>query len=98
MAHLNGTSHAASNLAKTFATMPSASYQSAPLAIAAKDDDNTIRRKHRPFIHDNVHVTENDWVAKLELSTVESLVAADLESTQGNRLKVLVLYGSLRSR
>ena len=98
MAHQNGTSHAAHNLVKPFAPIPAASYQSAPLAIAAQDDDETICRKYRPFLHDNRHVSKNDWVAKLELSTIESLVAANLEATQGNRLKVLVLYGSLRSR
>lgn len=37
---------------------------------------------------------EADWTADLELDTVKQLV----ESSQGEPLRVLVLYGSLRNR
>ncbi|KAL2071500.1 hypothetical protein VTL71DRAFT_12735 [Oculimacula yallundae] len=66
------------------------------LAITEEQDDATIRKTYRPFILDP-EVTANDWISKLELSTVTRLAEEDLEAT-GERLKVLVLYGSLRSR
>jgi len=66
------------------------------MAIPAGEDDLEIRRKYRPFLLEDT-TESNDWVSQLELSTVTSMVKEDLE--KGNpRLKVLVLYGSLRKR
>lgn len=67
------------------------------LAIPSTDEGEAeIRSRYRPFILENAASTD-DWVAKLELSTVTEMAQRDLANT-GERLKVLVLYGSLRSR
>jgi hypothetical protein len=73
---------------------PDFAYRS--LAIPAEEDEIELRTKYRPFILDPV-VTEDDWVAKLELATVTEMAQRDFVKT-GQRLKVLVLYGSLRQR
>ena len=64
------------------------------LALPETEDDIQVRQQYRPFL-----LTENadDWVSKLELTTVLDLAAKDLALTN-RRLKVLVLYGSLRRR
>lgn len=67
------------------------------LQVPKSEDDATIRSKYRPYLLDD-DVATTDWVSKLELDTVESMVQSDLTATGGNRIKVLVLYGSLRSR
>jgi arsenic resistance protein ArsH len=64
------------------------------LAIPETEDDSDIRQKYRPFIR---HDAQNDWVSALELTKVLSLAESDLRATN-KRLKVLVLYGSLRRR
>lgn len=73
---------------------PDFAYRS--LAIPAEEDGNELRTKYRPFILDPV-IAEDDWVAKLELATATEMAHRDLINT-GERLKVLVLYGSLRQR
>ena len=73
---------------------PDFAYRS--LAISAEDDEVDIRTNYRPFLLDAA-VAEQDWVAKLELATVTEMAQRDLTKT-GSRLKVLVLYGSLRQR
>ncbi|OBT53472.1 hypothetical protein VE04_05388 [Pseudogymnoascus sp. 24MN13] len=70
------------------------SYRS--LAISEAEDDATIRKSYRPFLL-SPEITSTDWISKLELSTVVKLAEEDLHKT-GERLKVLVLYGSLRER
>lgn len=76
------------------------------LALPETDDDPTIRQKYRPFLTTSQQPTptaaenqEHDWINTLELNTALSIVQQDLHkpSSQG-RLKVLVLYGSLRRR
>lgn len=64
------------------------------LAIPENEDDLDIRQKYRPFIRDDA---QNDWVSALELNKVLNLAECDLRATN-KRLKVLVLYGSLRRR
>lgn len=54
------------------------------------------RQQYRPFLLDK-KPTITDWIGNLELGTVTKLAAEDLERT-GQRLKVLVLFGSLRWR
>jgi len=66
------------------------------LAISAAEDDPEIREKYRPFLLDP-EVEATDWISQLELDTAISIAQADIEKT-GSRLKVLVLYGSLRKR
>ncbi|KAJ5731743.1 arsenic resistance protein ArsH [Penicillium malachiteum] len=64
------------------------------LAISQSKDDAAIRQKYRPFILDDA---AEDWVSALELTTAMDLAAQELKRSN-NRLKVLVLYGSLRRR
>ena len=73
---------------------PEFSYKS--LAIHPSDDDPELRTKYRPFILDD-RTTQHDWISRLELSTVTKMVQHDFSST-GERLRILVLYGSLRHR
>ncbi|TGJ80362.1 hypothetical protein E0Z10_g8401 [Xylaria hypoxylon] len=66
------------------------------LAISEEEDDPQIRAKYRPFLLDTQTIA-NDWISELELDTVAAIAQQDMERT-GSRLKVLVLYGSLRKR
>jgi arsenic resistance protein ArsH len=66
------------------------------LALSESEDDVDIRRKYRPFILSAGGAAE-DWVSSLELTTVLNMAENDLRDTN-KRLKVLVLYGSLRRR
>lgn len=69
----------------------------ARLQITEKQDDPAIRSKYRPFLLDE-RVAKSDWISKLELDTVEDMVQADLDANNGDRLRVLVIYSSLRAR
>jgi len=66
------------------------------LAISAADDDAEIRTKYRPYLLDP-EVEATDWVAKLELDSTIAMMQEHLGRTN-ERLKVLMLYGSLRQR
>lgn len=66
------------------------------LAPTADIDDKEVRDRYRPFILDPV-TESTDWVSRLELATVTKLASENLLKT-GDALRVLVLYGSLRSR
>jgi hypothetical protein len=70
--------------------------QCSQLAISAAEDDVEIRSKYRPFLL-SPEVEATDWISQLELETTISMSEADLKKT-GKRLRVLVLYGSLRAR
>ena len=59
--------------------------------------DAEIRAKYRSFLLPEEFVAD-DWVSKLELSTALKLVEAEVLSKNLERLRILVLYGSLRSR
>ncbi|KAK9452449.1 flavoprotein-like protein [Dipodascopsis uninucleata] len=65
------------------------------LALLESEDDLVIRQKYRPFILGDS--AAEDWVSSLELTTVLNMAENDLRETN-KRLKVLVLYGSLRRR
>ncbi|KAK0863740.1 hypothetical protein LTR87_016077 [Friedmanniomyces endolithicus] len=67
------------------------------LAIAEDEDDAAVRSKYRQFLLGE-RVVRTDWVAKIELSTALKMVEADMVATCGDRLEVIVLFGSLRSR
>lgn len=71
-------------------------YAHRSLAIHPDKDDSNVRCKYRPFLLDAA-TTESDWISRLELSTVTKMVEEDLKTT-GERIKVLVLTGSLRKR
>ncbi|KAK5790547.1 hypothetical protein VI817_007834 [Penicillium citrinum] len=64
------------------------------LALLQSEDDAEIRQKYRPFLLDDA---AEDWVSALELTTAMDLAAQELQKSN-NRLRVLVLYGSLRRR
>lgn len=66
------------------------------LAIPRKEDDASIRQKYRPFILED-SITSSDWISKVELARVTEMSHKNMLYT-GERLRVLVLYGSLRSR
>lgn len=67
------------------------------LALRANEDDPTIRQKYRPFLLESTASSEPDWIDNLELNTALDIAQRNLQSTD-ERLKVLVLYGSLRRR
>ncbi|OJZ81724.1 hypothetical protein ASPFODRAFT_65117 [Aspergillus luchuensis CBS 106.47] len=76
-------------------TIPSFINKLPSLAMSESEDDANIRRKYRPFLLDDG--ASDDWVNKLELTTAMEMAAQELRQSN-NRLKVLVLYGSLRQR
>jgi arsenic resistance protein ArsH len=67
------------------------------LAIPASQDEDFIRKTYRPFLLNDVYSSQ-DWVAQLELSTVLKMVDLQILGSGGDRLRVLVLYGSMRKR
>ncbi|KAH6604037.1 NADPH-dependent FMN reductase ArsH [Trichoderma cornu-damae] len=72
-------------------------YRHRSLAIEANEDDAAIRQLYRGFIMPEPFAA-NDWVEQLELSTVLKLVESEILVKNQPRLRILVLYGSLRSR
>ncbi|RMZ73299.1 arsenic resistance [Pyrenophora seminiperda CCB06] len=72
-------------------------YQGLSLAIPASEDDVDIRRKYRPFIVEAAEAKE-DWIAELELSTALKMVDAQILKRGEDRLRVMVLHGSMRQR
>jgi arsenical resistance protein ArsH len=68
----------------------------ASLAISSEEDNLDVRSTYRPFLLAN-NIQLDDWISRLELATVTKMAAEEIE-TSGTRLKVLVLYGSLRKR
>jgi len=83
--------------AKPFVTMKAgADSGDRSLAIRECDDEPGIRKKYRPFLLDKED-DKADWVDDLGLDTVTTMAAENMQRT-GGRLKVLVLYGSLRQR
>lgn len=71
-------------------------WNAATLPISEDQDDPVIRARYRPFLR---HYPDGpqDWIDGLELDRVTRIAQTDLEKT-GSRIKVLVLYGSLRKR
>jgi arsenic resistance protein ArsH len=72
-------------------------YQGRSLAIPASQDDPVIRKSYRPFLLDEEKAT-NDWISQLELSTALKMAEPLTLNDGGERLKVLVLHGSMRER
>jgi arsenic resistance protein ArsH len=72
-------------------------YATLSFAIPSTQDEPSIRNSYRPFLlEDEKH--DQDWVAQLELSTVLKLVDLQVLRNGGDRLRVLVLHGSMRKR
>ncbi|KAK3321288.1 arsenical resistance protein ArsH [Cercophora scortea] len=67
------------------------------LAISAEDDDADVRARYRPFLLPD-NSTDPDWTASLELHTALSMVEREILSSGADRLRILVLTGSLRAR
>lgn len=75
-----------------------AAYAYKSLAISPSEDDAEIRSIYRPFLL-SPEVQQNDWISQLELSEVVRLAEAEYRNPTGlGRLRVLVMYGSLRQR
>lgn len=72
-------------------------YRYMSLAIGADEDDSRVRALYRPFLLPDVFAAD-DWVAQLELSTSLKMVESQILDQKGDRLRILVLYGSLRNR
>lgn len=94
--HANGDlskSEVPSTSSKNINSKPESGQQT--LAIPQGEDDPQIRERYRPFVLEVE--PENDWINELELDAVMDMADRDLQGTK-QRLKVLVLYGSLRRR
>lgn len=72
-------------------------YRNRSFALSQAQDDAEVRRKYRPFLLDE-ETSKSDWVAQLELSTVLKMVEDQVIANGGERLRVLVLHGSMRKR
>lgn len=72
-------------------------YARQSFAIEAREDDQSVREKYRPFLLAE-DFAANDWISRLELSTALKLVESEILLKNQDRLRILVLYGSLRSR
>jgi hypothetical protein len=72
-------------------------YRKLSFAIPSAQDEPSVRDAYRPFLLDNEQ-SYQDWVAQLELSTVLKIVDHEVLQSGGDRLKVLVLHGSMRKR
>lgn len=66
------------------------------LALQTVEDDAAIREKYRPYLL-SPEIEASDWISQLELETAISMVEGEFQQKKP-RLKVLVLYGSLRKR
>ncbi|KAH7120890.1 flavoprotein-like protein [Dendryphion nanum] len=72
-------------------------YRNLSFAVPPSQDDPEVRKNYRPFILDDAH-SSNDWISQLELSTVLKMVDTQILKSGGERLRVLVLHGSMRKR
>jgi arsenic resistance protein ArsH len=72
-------------------------YRKQSFAITQSQDDPEVRRIYRPFLLDE-ETSSNDWVSQLELSTALKMVESQILKGGQDRLRVLVLYGSMRNR
>lgn len=77
--------------------VPDSAYSDRSFAIPEHADEPDIRARYRPFLRNKVS-EDDDWVAQLELSTALKLVESEIIDRGQPRLRILVLYGSLRDR
>merc|ERR1711939_55956 len=76
--------------------LPDPAWAHRSLAVPKEHDDGDVRAQYRPFLLTQ-DVADEDWISKLELSTAVRMASTEFERT-GERLKILVLYGSMRGR
>ncbi|EHA55178.1 hypothetical protein MGG_12264 [Pyricularia oryzae 70-15] len=76
---------------------PDPAFSGRSFAISKDADEPDIRRRYRPFLLDEADES-SDWVAQLELSTALKMVESEIISRGQPRLRILVLYGSIRNR
>ncbi|KAI2910061.1 hypothetical protein CBS63078_4193 [Aspergillus niger] len=86
---------ACSAAAQPAATIPSFVNKLLSLAIPESEDNADIRQRYRPFLL--ADDAAEDWVNRLELTAAMEMAAQELRNSN-KRIKVLVLYGSLRRR
>ncbi|XPS77456.1 hypothetical protein M3J09_009482 [Ascochyta lentis] len=72
-------------------------YRYRTFAIPQSQDDAETRERYRPFILDE-ETSNSDWVSQLELSTILKMVESQIINNKQDRLRVLVLHGSMRNR
>lgn len=87
-------SHAAREVLE-LAVDPADRYRS--FAIETHEDDTAVRHLYRPFLLPEPFAAD-DWVAQLELDTGLKMVESEILGRKRDRVRILVLYGSLRSR
>lgn len=97
LAASNGDLNNLSAVRPTTEIVVDAAFSRQTLAIPEPDDDPEIRRQYRPFLLPQ-EIASSDWIASLEMSTAMKMAYEDMRRVDGDRLKVLVLYGSLRER
>lgn len=66
------------------------------LCVTEEEDDAAVRKAYRPFVLDE-DIASSDWISQLELAKVTELSHNAAQQT-GTRLRVLILFGSLRTR
>lgn len=93
----NGDLNNVSSMRETAQLDVDEKYLDRSLAIPEEEDEAEIRLKYRPFLLEG-DVRNSDWIAKLELSTVLKMAERDIKMSGEGRLKVMVLYGSMRAR
>ncbi|KAK3177468.1 hypothetical protein K4F52_009759 [Lecanicillium sp. MT-2017a] len=71
-------------------------YRHTSFAIEAHEDDSTVRGQYRPFLLPD-RLAAEDWVARLEMSTALQMVQSEIIDRKLDRLRILILYGSLRT-
>ncbi|KAK4232731.1 flavoprotein-like protein [Achaetomium macrosporum] len=93
MGDLNNTAAGAAHL------RPAAdlAYKFRSFAAPACDDDPSVRSRYCPFLLRD-GLSASGWVAKLELATAAKMVDTELLTHGKDRLRIPVLYGSLRER
>lgn len=94
---INGDLNNTEVLREAIKIKPDPAYAHRTMAIPKDEDDTSVRAKYHPFLLREA-VAHNDWVARLELSTAMKVAEADMQQSCGDRLKVLMLFGSMRSR
>ena len=77
--------------------VPEPAYNRQSFAISKENDDPDVRQRYRPFLLGETHEVV-DWVAELELSTTLKMVESRVINPRQDKLRILVLYGSMRSR
>lgn len=92
----NGDLNNTSSMRATEAPIRDPKFAYLSLGITSSEDDPEIRARYRPFLFSN-DLHQDDWISHLELATATEMSYNDIQRT-GTRLRVLVLYGSLRKR